>query len=130
MAGEDEEWMKFQKGLKEASEKRKAAGPNGQTKQKTDDVVEVHAEEPESGMRRPIKMASAKLPSELEVEEHELSHDGSGCKSKELDAPIVAENPREAAIEEVELGPAEAKKCRSVSWRTTWPRIGWTFKLQ
>ena len=40
---------------------------------------------------------------------------GLDAKSNGLDAPIVAETPREAAIEEMELGPAEAKKFRSVA---------------
>ncbi len=40
---------------------------------------------------------------------------GLDARSKEPDAPIVAETPREVAIEEVELGPAEAKKFRSVA---------------
>ena len=40
---------------------------------------------------------------------------GLDAKSKGLDAPIVAETRREAAIEEVELGSAEAKKIRSVA---------------
>ena len=71
--GEDEEWEEFLKKLKEKAEKRKAAISSGQALP-TGDVEEVHAEEPESGIRKPIKMASPKLPSELEIEEHELSH--------------------------------------------------------
>ncbi len=73
-AGEDEEWEEFQRKLKEKAEMRKAAGLSEQPKEKRDDVEEVHAEEPESGARKPIKMANPKLPSDLEIEEHELSH--------------------------------------------------------
>jgi hypothetical protein len=40
---------------------------------------------------------------------------GLDAESKGLDAPIVVETPREVAIEEVGLGPAEAKKFRSVA---------------
>lgn len=72
-AGEDEEWEELQKKLKGVAEKRKAAISSGQALPTGDDE-EVHAEEPESGIRKPIKMANPKLPSELEIEEHELSH--------------------------------------------------------
>ncbi len=44
-----------------------------------------------------------------------LNSMGLGAKSKGLDAPIVAETPREAAIEEVELGPVEAKEFRRIA---------------
>ena len=40
---------------------------------------------------------------------------GLDAKSNGLDAFIVAETPREAAIEEVELGPVEAKEFRRIA---------------
>ncbi len=47
--------------------------------------------------------------------ESSLKSMGLDAKSKGLDAPIVVGTPREAAIEDVELGPAQAKKLRSIA---------------
>ena len=72
--GEDEEWEEFLKKLKEKAEKRKAEISSGQALPTGDPKPKGGiTEEPESGTRKPIKMASPKLPSDLEIEERELS---------------------------------------------------------
>ncbi len=72
--GEDEEWEKFQSKLKEAAARRRAMIPNEMQDDKAEGFEEVKGEEPESGARMPMKMADLKLPSALEVAEHEMTH--------------------------------------------------------
>ena len=75
--GEDEAWEQYQQKLKEAADARKAktsAEMQGEEKGGLDGLEEVAAEEPEAGTRKPKRMADPKLPSMLEIAEHEMTH--------------------------------------------------------
>ena len=77
LPGDDEEWEEFQRNLKKAAEARRAKMKEGADVEKKEvpaDFEEKTAEEPEAGTRRPKKMADPKLPSELEIAEHEMTH--------------------------------------------------------
>ena len=81
MPGEDREWEEFQKQWKNKArarqEKERAEIENkkGEIENKKGaNVEEVHGEEPELGTRKPQKMQDPRMPSAVEVAEHELTH--------------------------------------------------------